>query len=252
MATVEITLQPWDNYPRPFSVWENQNPGETPKPAVVSDTLSEGHWTVTDADQIWIQWGGWFNASHHHEGGHVYRVNVEDCVPGEKIDIGYVPYPGKQDSIVLTCVETSVVSSTTTEPPVVSTTAPPPSSTTAPEPPTSTSTAPVTTAPTTTLTSASTTTTATTEAPPATLAPSTTSPGALLTGATTPRIPNGNLPCVSECGIAGNLPNTGVNSGEVITGGITLVVLGAALWLKYGRWNRTRRRANYLKRAFHD
>lgn len=275
MSDVTITLQPWDHYPRAFSIWDLEQHG-----AVVSDTLSSGSWTVEDGHEIVIQWGGWFNASHHHEGGDIYRFNTSDCNEGT-LDIGYVPFPGKQDSIVVSCIETV---GTTTPPPSTTVTSPP---TTAPEPT-------PTTAPTTTVTSAPMPTTAPTEAPPATLAPP--PPEVEQVSATTPApIENGNLPgkinctfyynqhvdhipstdpryrdeldnggvpgvacenppyCTTNCGVASAdiLPHTGINE-YVIPVGSSLLLSGIIIFAVSRRLTRTRRAKRYVNRVIGD
>lgn len=264
MSDVTITLQPWDHYPRAFSIWDLEQHG-----AVVSDTLSSGSWTVEDGHEIVIQWGGWFNASHHHEGGDIYRFNTSDCNEGT-LDIGYVPFPGKQDSIVVSCIETV---GTTTPPPSTTVTTPP---TTAPEPT-------PTTAPTTTVTSAPTPTTAPTEAPPATLAPpppkveqvSATTPAPnctelgksnILSGDPLYRADldtdhdgvacennNGNLPCQVNCGVASAdiLPHTGINE-YVIPVGSSLLLSGIIIFAVSRRLTRTRRAKRYVNRVIGD
>ncbi len=229
MSDAVVTLQPWDNYPRAFSIWENTFPN--PSPAVVSDTLSEGSWEVSGGE-IWIQWGGWFNASHHHEGGTLFRVNLDDCVPGQTLDIGYNASPGKQDSIVVTCPE-------------------PATSTTAAVPPTTAPEAPTTTTPVTAPVPGQGSTTTVLAAPQPTLAP----PVPLLTSATTPvyscpelgRVvysgdPEYSLNLDSDqdgigceeflVGVAsnnGNLPATGSTSANVVVPGASLLLLGCAI-----------------------
>lgn len=133
MPKAVVTLQPFNGHTGAFSIWQNTFPN--PSDAVVSDELSSGQWVV-EGGEIWIVWGGWFNASHHHEGGTLYRVNLNDCVDSSPLDIGYQGIPGKQPSITVTCLPETPAATAPTLPPETTTTSAPPI--TAPPAPTAT------------------------------------------------------------------------------------------------------------------
>lgn len=126
-----VTLQPWDNYPRPFQIYQDNK-------LVVSGTLAVGSWNVSG--KVDIYWSGYFTPSGDLVNADHYSFSTDNCTPDQEIEIGYIRIdPAKPDSVIATCTTTTPTTQTPTTastlPPTTSTTWTPPS--TAQTPPTS-------------------------------------------------------------------------------------------------------------------
>lgn len=185
--TANVVLDPYNGHTANFQLIVNGK-------MIANDQLNHGEWNVYGEVEI-------------HWTGHTYKFNTSDCqVGGEKLNIGYVPAPGKRDSIVVTCgtYEEGTNRGTTT---------------------TSSSVPPSTTSSTTVASTTSAPTTSTTARTPST---------------------NGNVPCTVNCGIASSLgvavspsheelPFTGGSADVTVAVGVAVVMCGIAMRLKAWR-----------------
>lgn len=95
MSEAEIILQPWDNYPRPFTVVQN------------GTTIYRGETSsikIPVSGQIEVYWAGYFHPNGTQIGADSYSFSTENCKEGEQINFNYRKTDSsKPDSVVAFC-----------------------------------------------------------------------------------------------------------------------------------------------------
>lgn len=95
MSEADIILQPWDHYPRPFTVVQN---GQVIYKEITASV------TIKVDGEIEIHWAGYFDPTGKQIGADSYSFSTQNCVAGERINFNYSKLdPSKPDSVVAFC-----------------------------------------------------------------------------------------------------------------------------------------------------